>query len=115
MVEDSFEDKLEYIHQNVNMDPYMNGSDLHKCVGLLCLIVLANRKKNPDFSVVDALDVVLGVDSGNKVNQYFKERLPLICDIFLQEPDAKFDSYGLKGKDAIVAEIARLLDNWIPF
>jgi len=113
-IEDTFEDKEKYIEQNICLDPYINGADLIKIVGLLCLIVQANRKKNPEFTVVNALDIVCN-DDNNKVYAYFKERIPLICGIFLQDSEAKFDSYGLKGKDAIVAEIKRLLDEWIPF
>ena len=115
MVEDSFDDKMEYLRQNVAIDPYMDGADLLKCVSLLCLITQANRTKNADFSVVDAIEIVTKDYPGNKVYEYFKERLPLICELFLQAPAAKFDSFGLKGKDEIVAEIKRLIDEWIPF
>jgi hypothetical protein len=113
-VEDSYEDKQEYIKINIALDPYMNGANLLKVTSLLCLITQANRKKNPDFSVVDALDIICN-DKGNKVYEYFKERLPLICGLFLEDADAKFESFGLKGKDEIVAEIKRLLDDWLPF
>lgn len=115
VVEDSFEDKMEYLKQNVSIDPFMNGADLLKCVSLLCLITQANRKKKADFTVGDAMDIVTKDYPDNKVYAYFKERMPLICELFLQAPEAKFDSYGLKGKDEIVAEIKRLLDDWIPF
>lgn len=115
MVEDSFEDKIEYLHQNVMMNPYMTGSDLLKCVSLLCLIVTANRQKNPDFSVQSAMEIVCADQPDNRVYLYFKERLPLICEIFLQDSTAKFPDYGLKGKDAIVAEIRELIGSWLPF
>lgn len=116
MIEDSYEDKIEYIKQNISLDPYMDGADLLKCVSLLCLITQANRAKNPDFSVVNALEIITKDYPGNKVYEYFKERLPLICEPFLQSPTAvKFDSFGFKGKDEIVVEVKRLLDEWIPF
>jgi len=116
MVEDSFDDKMEYIKGNIVIDPFFNGADLIKVVSLLCLITQANRKKDPEFTVRKALDIVLADEQpGNKVYEYFKERMPLICEIFLQAPTANFDSYGLKGKEAIVTEIKRLLDEWLPF
>ena len=115
MVEDSFIDKLQYIQENICTDPYMDGADLIKCVSLLCLITQANRKKNLNFTVADALEIVIKDEPNNKVYEYLKGRIPLICEPFLQGPDSKFDSYGLRGKDEIVTEIKRIIDDWIPF
>lgn len=115
MVEDSFDDKIQYLKQNVVIDPYFEGGKLIKAVSLICLVTQANRKKDPAFTVLDALNIVLEDQPGNKVYEYFKERIPLICEIFLQAPEATFDSYGLKGKEAVVAEIKNLLDDWLPF
>lgn len=115
MVEDSFEDKLEYLRQNVCTDPFMDGADLMKLISLLCLITQANRKKNPDFSVTDAMNIAIKDEPENKIYEYLKVRIPIMCELFLQGPETSFNSYGLKGKESIVAEIKKILDDWIPF
>jgi len=115
-IEDSYEDKQKYLEQNIMMDPFMNGADLYKAVGLICFIVQNNRKKvNPEYTAYEAVDLIIGEDVNNKVYQYFKERIPLICELFLQDSTAKFDTYGLKTRDEIIGEVRRLLDEWIPF
>lgn len=118
MIEDSFDDKMEYIKVNVMMNPYMNGGDLFKVVGLICFMVQYNRKNpkvnDPEYPVTKVIDSLLGAETKNRVYEYFKERLPLICEIFLQDSTAEFGTFGLQLSE-IKPEVMRLLDEWIPF
>lgn len=113
MIEDSYEDKVEYCNKYIALDgtPIM-GEDMLTCISLVNLLTIANQKKDPSVRPLDILNKVY-TDEG-RAQDFLRERISLMCEMFMI-PGSKFRTFGLDSKEKIVAEINRIIDTWIPF
>ena len=109
------EDKVKFTTKYIGMDGTgMLGEDLITLTSLICAFVMANRKKNESITVQQVIDAIRGV-TDNRHEEYLRERVSLICEIFLNCPGSKFRTFGLTSAADIKKEINRIMDGWIPF
>lgn len=118
MMEDSYEEKVEYLHKYIGLDStWIAGEDLITAISLVNLLTAATKKNSPDAKPLDILDKLLPTVHTNPMDKgmiWIKERLSLMCELLLI-PNSKFRSFGLKTKEEIINEIKRIIDTWIPF
>lgn len=117
MIEDSYEEKVEYLNKYIGLDgTNIAGEDILTLISLVNYVTVANRKKDPSATPLQVIKAIHKNDADlkNPGVQFIHERLSLMCEMFMIE-GSKFRNFGFNTKEAIFGEINRIIDSWIPF
>lgn len=104
---------LTYIYQKYfSLNGISGGIDnKFALISLICFLTHAQKKKTPDATCYQILRKII---KNQTIPDEFINGLSIICEDFLRYSDS-FNTCGLKSVNDMIAEINKMMDNWLPF
>jgi hypothetical protein len=117
----TYKEKLEFLDEHVRMPgTNVEGEDLMRLISLICHLTIDYRakykKEKKDYKAITPMIILTNACGKAEPGyaQHIYESIALHCDLVISH-DAKFDTYGATSAKAMMEEIKRTVDEWLPF